>query len=235
MSRRFVLNCLIIRVLTFSIIGKMHKKENMRPERVMRLDYNQEDLLQLNLSNDNPDLKKVEDQDQLAAYIQEKLRSENKKYAIGGYGENRSVYQQFKHFDTEESGRSIHLGIDFWAAAGSVIQAPFYSKVHSWAFNDNPGDYGGTLILEHPQEDLFSLYGHLGLKELEGLNKGTEFKAGEPIARVGLFNENGGWPPHLHFQLIKDLGSWVGDYPGVVAPDEAELYLQNCPNPVAFF
>ena len=43
--------------------------------------------------------------------------------------------------------------------------------------------------------------------------------------------ENGHWPPHLHFQLIRELGDWSGDYPGVCKYSEKEKYLANSPDP----
>jgi hypothetical protein len=43
--------------------------------------------------------------------------------------------------------------------------------------------------------------------------------------------ENGHWPPHLHFQLIIDMGKAKGDYPGVCKYSEREKYLDNCPDP----
>ncbi len=202
---------------------------------LLNVEYSASDLYSLDLSVDNKELESVEDQEGLGAYIEEKVRQAGRKYAIGGYGENRQVYRRFKHFDSEDSKRSIHLGIDFWAPAGLEIYNPLPAKVHSWAFNDNPGDYGGTLILKHPEQNLYSLYGHLALAELENLTPGKSIAPGALIARLGDYPENGGWPPHLHFQLIKDLEGRVGDYPGVVESHQAKAYLQNCPNPSAFF
>jgi hypothetical protein len=60
---------------------------------------------------------------------------------------------------------------------------------------------------------------------------GREVAAGEQICEIGPFPENGDWPPHLHFQLIWDLGENWGDYPGVAAEKDLEYYRQNCPNP----
>lgn len=206
-------------------------------QKVMDLDYGPKDLLQLDLSYRNSSLRSIGSQRELEHYINSELRAKNKSYAIGGYGEDRRIYQRFEHFDTQESKRTIHLGLDFWAPAGSGINAPMDGRVHSWAFNNNPGDYGATLILEHSYQSrtLYSLYGHLALAELEGLTEGKRLKAGECIARLGDYPENGGWPPHLHFQLIYDMEDFKGDYPGVVEPHQAEAYLKNCPNPEKFF
>ena len=54
---------------------------------------------------------------------------------------------------------------------------------------------------------------------------------GEKFAHFGPWEENGNWPPHLHFQIILDMGIWEGDYPGVCKMSEAIKYLQNSPDP----
>jgi peptidoglycan LD-endopeptidase LytH len=53
---------------------------------------------------------------------------------------------------------------------------------------------------------------------------------GEMFAHFGEPKENGDWPPHLHFQVIEDIGLYEGDYPGVCAINEAKKYLKNCPD-----
>jgi hypothetical protein len=54
---------------------------------------------------------------------------------------------------------------------------------------------------------------------------------GQKIAHFGQPHENGHWPPHLHFQIIYELGLYEGDYPGVCRYSEREKYLVNCPDP----
>lgn len=205
--------------------------------RVMNLEYSREDLFNLDLSVTNHELLSIANQHSLGRYIEQKVKLAHKKYAIGGYAENRQVYRRFEHFDNADDKRSVHLGVDFWAPAGTGVLAPLDGHVHSWAFNDNQGDYGGTLILEHHLKDLhfYSLYGHLALVELKTMEAGKKVKAGSQIASLGDYPENGGWPPHLHFQLILDLEGMVGDYPGVVGPGKADWYLKNCPNPEGLF
>jgi hypothetical protein len=51
------------------------------------------------------------------------------------------------------------------------------------------------------------------------------------VGEVGDLQENGSWPPHLHFQIITDAMEGVVDYPGVAAPSERERYLERCPDP----
>lgn len=204
---------------------------------LFQLDLNEDTCIGLNLSADNPDLKYINSMEKLDKYVRQKIRQDHRLYALGGYAENRKVYQQFKHFDTQSGHRNIHLGIDFWAEEGTPIFCPRDAKVHSFQFNDNPGDYGATIILEHQKDGqaFYSLYGHLSLRDLENLKPGQRIRAGDRVAHLGAENENGGWPPHLHFQLIYDLQGWSGDYPGVVKESEARDYLANCPNPLSFF
>jgi len=53
------------------------------------------------------------------------------------------------------------------------------------------------------------------------------------FAHFGEPAENGQWPPHLHFQLILDMESKKGDYPGVCSLPQRQKYLDNCPDPDA--
>ena len=77
----------------------------------------------------------------------------------------------------------------------------------------------------------FTLYGHLTRTSIAGLERGRPVAAGETIARIGSEHENGGWPPHLHFQVIAEMGEYRGDYPGVTTPSERERFRERCPNP----
>jgi murein DD-endopeptidase MepM/ murein hydrolase activator NlpD len=45
------------------------------------------------------------------------------------------------------------------------------------------------------------------------LYKGQVVKKGEIIATLGNITENGGWPPHLHFQIMRYILDWEGDFP----------------------
>jgi peptidoglycan LD-endopeptidase LytH len=127
----------------------------------------------------------------------------------------------------------VHLGIDIFAPYGTDVFAPLASRVHSSRINDNPGDYGPTIILEHQAgaDKFYSLYGHLSRDSLKGLKPGAAYMAGERIASLGTRNENGGWPPHLHFQIILDLKGMSGDYPGVCKRSEQAHWLSICPDP----
>jgi peptidoglycan LD-endopeptidase LytH len=165
-----------------------------------------------------------------AWYINKKL--DGFRYGIGGYNEERILYKRSQHFSGKEP-RTIHLGTDIWAAAGTPVYVPLGGVVHSFAFNNNFGDYGATIILQHQLDSIsfYTLYGHVSLKDLSGLQQGRYINRGEVIAHFGEPAENGDWPPHLHFQVIEDIELKEGDYPGVCSKGDREKYLQNCPDP----
>ena len=188
----------------------------------------------LDLSKNNPEAGiKLADRDELWRFIGKAYLSERSKLLWGGYLEKRSTYAAGSNYETVHGPRCIHLGIDFWAAAGTEVFAPLAGTVHS--FQDNAGfsNYGPTIILRHEFEgEVFhSLYGHLSRESLEGLEMGNPVAKGERIGWLGKAKENGEWPPHLHFQLIRDMGEWVGDYPGVCAEVDLGYYRGNCPDP----
>src|SRR5262249_60713068 len=43
--------------------------------------------------------------------------------------------------------------------------------------------------------------------------------------------ENGGWPPHLHFQIILDLLERDADFPGVARSSEPAVWTSLSPDP----
>ena len=101
------------------------------------------------------------------------------------------------------------------------------------AFNDFYGDYGATITLLHQLDGVkfHTLYGHLSLRDIQGLQEGEFIKRGTEFAHFGEPKENGHWPPHLHFQVIEDMGEMKGDYRGVCKFSERGKYLTNSPNP----
>jgi len=165
--------------------------------------------------------------------VQLLLLQQGASIGVGGYLENRFIYQRSSHFDVQAESRNLHLGIDVWIEAGTPVYTPLNAKVHSFQDNANFGDYGPTLILAHELEDtlFYTLYGHLTRTSLEGLHVGKTFSKGEKLAEVGPYPENGDWPPHLHFQVISDMDGRYGDFPGVATLTEREKYSEICPNP----
>ena len=203
---------------------------------VVDFDADTDRLLQLDFTGNNHELSPddIADTRKFSAWIFGKLRANNCRYGIGGYFEHRTIYARSPLFNTGNTEpRRLHLGIDIWGPAGTQVYAPLAGTVHSFNNNDNFGDYGPTIILEHKlgSLNLYTLYGHLNRQSLTGLYPGKPIPQGQPLALLGNDDENGHWPPHLHFQLMFDMEGLQGDYPGVCRFSEAERYRQNIPDP----
>jgi len=166
-------------------------------------------------------------------YLFERIAASEIPVGIGRYNEDRVLYRHSPLFDGTAERRSIHLGIDLFVVEGTEIMAPLPALVHSLADNAGLGDYGPTVILKHELDGLtfFTLYGHLSRDTLPSLKLNQRLAAGETLGAVGDVNENGGWPPHLHFQIICEEPPQGGDFPGVAAPSERERYVELCPDP----
>ncbi|MBS1496206.1 MAG: peptidoglycan DD-metalloendopeptidase family protein [Bacteroidetes bacterium] len=210
---------------------------------IVSFDKKKDKIVAVDLSKTNTGFTEeiYADDKKFDAYINQKRKDAGATYLIGGYKEERQMYRRSSLFDkniaepvsSTEEPRSLHLGTDIWGDAGTKIFAAFGGMVHSYAYNNNLGDYGATIIMQHQLEtvNFYVLYGHLALKNLENLRKGKYITRGECFASFGNYEENGNWPPHLHLQLIADIGMYEGDYPGVCKMSEAEKYLHNCPDP----
>lgn len=195
----------------------------------------------IDLSPENPELSAalIQDPQRCETYIKQYCEDEGAEVAFGGYFENRELYSSSALFQGEEA-RNIHLGIDFWCGASHFVVAPFAGRIHSFANNTSAGDYGPTLILEHRAEwfetpfEGFTLYGHLAVTSMTAWSLGKPIQAGDLLAKLGVPSENGGYAPHLHFQMMVDLQGHMGDYPGVCSPSSRSFYASNCPNPLPF-
>ena len=204
---------------------------------VLPLDLNAATVTRLDFSATNPTVLNADLRDTAAfnELVNNLLAESNATVGIGGYLENRVIYRRSPHFGpgAAEEARSLHLGVDVWVPAGTPVLAPLPSVVHSLADNDNFGDYGPTVILQHELKGtvFYSLYGHLSRAEWRTLRVSQLLEKGEAFATVGPFPENGDWPAHLHFQLMTDMGHHSGDFPGVARPSEREIWAALCPDP----
>lgn len=218
-----------------NMLAELLKKNSAQFSKIVPFDAEKDKLLILDFTVRNKSLTEEILADTLlfSDYINEQLSTCNAKYGIGGYNEHRTIYSRSDVFNSKEEPRRLHLGIDIWGKAKTPIYAPIGGMVHSFAFNNQFGDYGATIILLHQINTVpfYTLYGHLSLADIAGLNVGKYFLPGDLLAHFGSPNENGNWPPHLHFQIIEDIGLKDGDYPGVCKLSESAKYLQNCLNP----
>lgn len=203
---------------------------------VVSTKYTSNSFIPIDLTESNGELKRVDVSSSKAMelFITKLLVEKNGEVAYGGYLEKRAIYRRSNHFyqSDPETERNIHLGIDLWCPDGTSIIAPLDGIVHSVKNNDNFGDYGPTIILEHLYNNHFfyTLYGHLSLNSLK-IQVGKKVTKGDEIAVLGDAKVNGDYAPHLHFQIIKDLEGKTGDYPGVCSIKDLKKFKENCPDP----
>ena len=150
------------------------------------------------------------------------------EFSIGKYDEVRNIYTT----EIFSSGRSVHVGLDIGGPVGTPIMSVADGRVAFSGYNAADGDYGHTVIVHHSIQghDLWILYGHLSADSTANCPAGRSISKGEVFAWIGAEDENGGWPPHLHFQLSL-LRPHTHDLPGVVHPDDRERALKDFPDP----
>ncbi|NIP57947.1 MAG: phosphotransferase, partial [Gemmatimonadetes bacterium] len=180
------------------------------------------------------------------AAIRERMEAAGTPIALGRYDEPRrwytsEVFAAGPPADPPELAppaqapepRTVHLGVDLFAEPGTPVRAPLEGRVHSLANNAGALDYGPTVVLQHDAEGIpfWTLYGHLAPGVLERLRPGQRVEAGEAFAALGTWPHNGGWAPHLHFQVVVDLLGREGDFPGVAAASESGLWKALSPDP----
>jgi 4-aminobutyrate aminotransferase-like enzyme/Ser/Thr protein kinase RdoA (MazF antagonist) len=170
--------------------------------------------------------------------VARKMDEENADIGLGRYNEPRLIYSGDQYTSPSNYGaesRTIHLAIDLFLKPGRTVYAPFDGHIHSFKNNSLPYDNGPTIVLEHNAGNtghkFYTLFSHLSESSLIGLSKDKVIKKGDFVGKVGSYPTNGGWPAHLHFQLIMDMFNWEGDYYGVAPPSQRDLWLSICPNP----
>ncbi len=203
------------------------------------LGHSLEDAELLDLAVGSPDVPAEDDPGDVAA-LDARLRRFTapgaERVGLGRYAEPRLLYATSPAFATPSGTvRTVHLGADLFAPARNPVHAPLDAVVESVATNDQPLDYGPTVILRHAPADgprFWTLFGHLAADSVATLRPGQVVARGEAFAALGTPDENGGWPPHLHLQVIADLLDLDGgDFPGVAAPEQAATWLSLSPDP----
>ena len=208
---------------------------------VVELPLDDPGVMVLDLSVASGDIGLLDEWRDAAAFTRRlfgQMRDAGRRVAIGRYDEVRALYTSDVFRETGNEGpewRALHIGVDIFVAAGAPVFAPLAGRVHSLADNANPLDYGPTVILEHAVDNgrltFWTLYGHLSRETLAHLAPGDAVAAGARIGWLGDETVNGGWPPHLHFQVITDLFDRQGDFPGVARVAERDTWLSVSPDP----
>jgi 4-aminobutyrate aminotransferase-like enzyme/Ser/Thr protein kinase RdoA (MazF antagonist)/murein DD-endopeptidase MepM/ murein hydrolase activator NlpD len=169
--------------------------------------------------------------------IQSLVREAKARVAVGRYNEARPVYASplfAGGANPTDERRTIHLGIDLFVDPGTAVSAPCDATVYAFADNRAALDYGPVVILKHqPAEapEFFTLYGHLSRESLVPLRVGDRVARGEAFAHIGNAEENGGWTPHLHFQIVLDLLDLSTDFPGVAFASQRGVFTTLSPDP----
>jgi hypothetical protein len=123
------------------------------------------------------------------------------RFAAYGYAKSSPYYEEY------------HAAEDY----GQIPETPVYAMADGTiSFSGTMGGYGWLIIIDHPDMNLYSLYGHLSPSRWY-IESGRPVEKGQLIAHLGDSDENGGsvenpMTPHLHF------GIRVGqrtDYPGM--------------------
>ena len=173
----------------------------------------------------------------LTAHEAAVLGVESRGFHLGYYAEPRLIYTDkafYKGPFKASSRRTVHIGVDIFAPAGTGVHAPLNATVAAAENRKGNLDYGGLVILCHETDNgalFFTLYGHLNHGSVKGLTLGQTIKKGEVFGVLGNQQQNGGWAPHLHFQasMISSDPNW----PGAVDPDEIDFWSRLYPNPAA--
>lgn len=179
----------------------------------------------------------VLDDVQLKDQIEKVIQESGKSVGLGKYNEVRPFYTSSAFEVDSNDGpawRTVHLGLDVFINAGETVFAPLKGTIYSVADNVGNRNYGPTIILKHDilQElTFYTMYGHLDKSTLAKWKAGDKVKAGAPIGKIGDLHENGGWSPHLHFQIMLDTLEKKGDFPGVAAPMLIDVWKSICPDP----
>lgn len=147
-------------------------------------------------------------------------------YTIGRYDEIRSGLY--------EGSRTLHMGVDIGAPAKTPIYHFFDGKILAVVdLRGKPKDFGILVITEHQidHQTVFAAYGHVDPEALQSLQVDQQFGRGTLLGRIASKEDNGGWNPHLHFQLslVHPLEPHL--IVGVVDPKERQQALAIYPDP----
>ncbi|MEO3435377.1 aminotransferase class III-fold pyridoxal phosphate-dependent enzyme [Inquilinus sp. CAU 1745] len=139
---------------------------------------------------------------------------------IGPWGEERTVYASdiFVSRLIEGERRTRHLGLDLFMDAGTPVRTPVDATVRSVEIEEAPLGYGCLITLLHEPEGcppFLTLWGHMAHEAMARLRPGDRLAAGEIVGYMGAPEENGGWAPHLHFQISVDTDLAPADILGV--------------------
>jgi murein DD-endopeptidase MepM/ murein hydrolase activator NlpD len=128
--------------------------------------------------------------------------------------------------------RLFHAAEDYKRPAGTPVYAMADGMI---SFSGPAGGYGWLILIDHPQANLYSLYGHLSPSRWM-LADDTEVERGDLIAYLGDSDENGGSKEqpvetHLHFGIR---AGQITDYPTKGEWRYMGGWIKHCPQDVGW-
>ena len=137
-----------------------------------------------------------------------------------------AVFESSGQSRPSPNSKEYHAAEDYHQPAGNPVYAMADGII---SYSGPMGGYGWLIIINHPEFNLYSLYGHLSPSRWKV--KSGFVKKGELIAYLGDSDENGGskkqpLPPHLHFGIR--LGQRT-DYPGMGEWRWQAGWIKYCP------
>ena len=136
------------------------------------------------------------------------------------------VQGRFAYHESEPA-EQYHAAEDYYRPAGTPVFATADGRV---SFSGPMGGYGWLIIINHPQANLYSLYGHLSPSRWH-IESGVLVGKGQLIAYLGDSDENGGsseqpLTPHLHFGIR---AGQRADYPSMGEWRWQAGWIRYCP------
>lgn len=170
-------------------------------------------------------MKKFKTTDLKAIIESEEYKKMISEGFILGSGEQRVYYGEKPGRTPEGEPTNVHLGVDYMVKEGTEVsavadgevvdvvpaKAPKVGRKHLYK---GEGGFGNMILIKHRLEsgqEVYSLYGHLGYSK-EHPKVGDTIKKDQVIGKVGksFSVENGGWPSHLHFSILKEREATAG-------------------------
>ncbi|MFC2014812.1 M23 family metallopeptidase [Chloroflexota bacterium] len=137
-----------------------------------------------------------------------------------------AFYSSYGYSSSSLNSKEYHAAEDYHQPAGSPVYALTEGNI---SFSGPMGGYGWLIIIDHPDLNLYSLYGHLSPSRW--YIKSGSVQKGQLIAYLGDPDENGGnkknpLTPHLHFGVRSGQRA---DYPSMGEWRWQAGWIKYCP------
>ena len=134
------------------------------------------------------------DSESMKAYAQQLKETSSFRYPLDDY------FPEIPVTDTDppktERREKHHAAEDSFAPAGTPVYAIGDGTI---SYSGKARGYGWLIIIDHPVENVYSLYGHLSTSRWKKIS--GKLKKGELIAYLAEAEEGGTMVSHLHFGL----------------------------------